>query len=266
MMLVDSHSHLQDPAIVNDFAAIVGRARDAGVAAIVLCGYDTESNRAAIEMAAQSDIVQATVGWHPHDARQVAQADLDALAILARREDVVGVGEIGLDFYRDLSPRPQQREVLDAQLAIALEAGKPVSVHSRGAEAEIFEHLAPFARRWPGDRPPGVMHCFGGNVEQAQRYGSLGFLVSLSCAVTYPRNEEARAIARELPLGSLCVETDSPYLPPQGRRGERNEPSFIGAAIRAIAAARDEPVAAVAAATSENAARVFGLRIPAGVR
>jgi TatD DNase family protein len=157
--------------------------------------------------------------------------------------------------------------VLDAQLAMAVATGKPVSVHSRGAEDEIFSHLKSYGRRSPLGglgRPVGVMHCFGGTLAQAKRFVDVGFIISVPCTVTYPANDEGRRIASELALDSIVVETDSPYLPPQGLRGKRNEPANVGAAVEAIAALRGVSPAAVAEATTANACRAFGVEVPAG--
>ena len=191
---------------------------------------------------------------------------LSELETQANLASVVAVGEIGLDFYRDHSPHDQQRNLLDAQLAIAAGLGKPVSVHSRGAEDAIYHHLSDYSRKrdWqPGTAPIGVMHCFGGSVEQARSYAAIGFLISLACVVTYPGNDEARRIAADLPLESLLVETDSPYLPPQSLRGRRNEPAHVVEAVGALAKARGIAFGAAAEATTANALRVFGVRVPA---
>jgi len=264
MRLFDSHCHLQDRAFGAEADDAVSRAAAAGVTGMLLCGYDARANDVTLAIAARHEIVHAAVGFHPHDAKDVGSAELDLLAQQAALPAVVAIGELGLDFYRDLSPRDQQRQVLDAQLAIALAVRKPVSVHSRSAETEILDHLAPFVRQWRGGGPPGVMHCFGGTLEQARPFVELGFLVSISCAVTYPANHEARRLARELPLEALLVETDSPYLPAQAMRGKRNEPAFVAAAVEAIAAGRGIPATEVAEATTANALRAFAIREPAG--
>ncbi len=267
--LIDTHCHLQDPRFQRaDTAAAIGRARDAGIE-MVLCGYDAPTNAAALEIAAGHEGVFPSVGFHPHEAATVTGGMLTELESLARLPEVVAVGEIGLDFYRNLSPHDVQRRVLDEQLGIAARVGKPVSVHTRGAEEVAIEPLTAYSRlrHWrPGDAPIGVMHCFGGSLEQARTYVAIGFVVSIACTITYPKNEELRAIAAGLPIEALVVETDSPYLPPQFMRGGRNEPLHVQSAAEAIAAARNEPVSRVAAATTATARRVFALsesRVPA---
>ncbi len=262
MRLFDSHCHLQDEAFAGDVDSIIQRAREAGVSAMALCGYDAPSNAAALAIAANHPGVYPAVGYHPHEAATVSQAMLEELEAQVRRPEVIAVGEIGLDFYRDHSPHDVQRRVLDQQLGIAIRAGKPVSVHSRGAEDTIFPHLDAYAsgqRRMFGERPVGVMHCFGGTLEQAQRYVEIGFLISTACTITYPSNTEGRRMVAGLPLSALLMETDSPYLPPQGRRGQRNEPSYIAAAAQAIAAAHGISTAEAAEVTFDNASRLFAV-------
>ena len=266
MQVFDTHSHLQDPAF-DDVDGVLQRAAAAGVIGIALCGYDPASNQQALEMAADSSLLYPAVGFHPHDAKDITPALLSELESLAALPQVVAIGEVGLDFFRDNSPRETQRRLLDAQLAIALRVQKPVCVHSRAAEDAAFEQLAAYSvsTGWkPGDPPVGVMHCFGGTIGQAQRYVALGFLVSLACVVTYPRNDEARRIAAELPLESLVVETDSPYLPPQGLRGTRNEPANVLRVLETLARVRGISMQDAAEATSRNAEHLFRLRVPTG--
>lgn len=262
MIFVDTHCHLQDTRFDGELEAVIAAARERGVLRMVVCGYDERSNADALEMAGAHDAVVPAVGFHPHEAKTVTGDMLDALRALAAREEVAAVGEIGLDFHYNLSPATDQHRVLEAQLEIALSLGKPVSVHSRAAEAELVEPLRRYATRAAGGRPPGVLHCFGGTLEQALPYVDAGFLVSIACPVTYPRNGEARRLASGLPLEALVVETDSPYLPPQGRRGERNEPANVVAAAEAVARARGVSLEDVAAATTRNACRLFGIAIP----
>lgn len=262
----DTHSHIQDPQLIRDFEGVLARARVAGLAGIALCGYDAPSNAQALELATRSPLLFPTVGFHPHEADDVTEAMLTELESLVALTEVVGVGEIGLDFYRNLSGESNQRRLIDRQLEIALSSGKPVCVHSRSAEGTIAEHLLPYAAeaRRRGNAVPGVMHCFGGTLEQARPFVDAGFLISIACTVTYPKNAETQRIARELPLSTLVIETDSPYLPPQSMRGQRNEPAQVVEAARAIAEIRGEALQRVLDATTANAARLF--RVPVGAQ
>lgn len=258
----DTHSHIQDPKLLADFDGVLERAAEAGLAGIALCGYDAQSNDQALELAARSPLLFPTLGFHPHEADHVTPAMLAELEALAGRPEVVAVGEIGLDFYRNLSSEAAQRRLLDSQLGIALAAGKPVCVHSRSAEDAIFEHLGPYAAeaRKRGTVVPGVMHCFGGTFEQAQPYVEAGFIISIACPVTYPANQTTRELVGALPLRSLVIETDSPYLPPQGRRGKLNEPAYVVEAAKAIAAFKGVSLAEVLEQTTANARRLFQLQ------
>lgn len=263
MRLFDTHCHLQDPRF-EDVDGVIARATAVGVERMLLCGYDLPSSEVAVEMADRFPSVLAAVGIHPHDAHTLTPDVVQRLETLLDRELVVAVGEIGLDFYRDLSPRDVQHRTLELQLELAASTGKPVSVHSRGAEQEISAPLQAYVSRTPlsGHAPVGVMHCFGGTIEQARVYAEMGFLISIPCTVTYPNNETGRKLAADLPLDVLVLETDSPYLPPQSHRGRRNEPAFVNSAVETIATLRGLAVDEVAEATTRNAERVFG----AGVR
>ena len=270
MRFTDSHTHLQDGRFDEDRALVLRRAEDAGVSTIIVCGEDLESSRAATALAAAtaSPRILATVGVHPHQAAQATPPVLQEIEAMASEPGVVAIGEIGLDFYRELAPRDVQRRALDEQLRIAARLGLPVCLHSRDAEADLEPHLARFGAMSPvtaDTRPLGVMHAFGGTLEQARHYVALGFLISLACSAGYPRNEEARRVAAGLPLDTLLIETDSPALPPQAKRGTRNEPASVVATAEVIAAARGEDLAHVAAATAENANRLFA-PVTAGAR
>lgn len=264
MRLFDTHCHLQDPAFAGEEDAAIERAAAAGLEGMLVCGYDVPSSGRARELAI-SPLVFAAVGIHPHDAASADAAALDEIARHAAAPNVVAVGEIGLDFYRDLSPREAQLEALEAQLAIAAATGKPVSVHSRGAEEAILAPLKAFARRVSaaGRTHVGVMHCFGGTLEQALPFVETGFAISLSCAITYQGNHEGRRLAAALPLEALVVETDSPYLPPQGQRGRRNEPANVRFAVEAVATARGLEPTAVAESSASVARRLFGTAVTA---
>lgn len=259
----DTHCHIQDPQLIGDFDGVLERARSAGLEGMAVCGYDAPSNELALELAARSSLLYPAVGFHPHEADDVTRAMLSDLETQAALPAVVAVGEIGLDSYRNLSSAANQRKLLDAQLEIALRVGKPVCVHSRAAEDVIAEQLGPYASRAraKGVAVPGVMHCFGGTFEQAQPYLEAGFVVSISCTVTYPKNEATMRLAQLVPLESLVIETDSPYLPPQVKRGKLNEPANVMEAARAIAALRQVSLEQVLEATTRNAERLFGIRV-----
>ena len=263
----DTHSHIQDPKLLADFDGVVERATAAAMAGIAVCGYDAPSNALALELARTSPLLHPTVGFHPHEADDVTPGMLDELETLAALPEVVAVGEIGLDNYRHHSTPENQRRLLAAQLEIALRVGKPVCVHTRAAESEAIELLGPYARAAlaAGLERPGVMHCFGGRFEQATPYVEAGFFVSIACTITYPKNEEAARLVRSLPLEALVIETDSPYLPPQSRRGQLNEPSYVIEAARGIAIIREEPLERVLEVTTRNAAALFGVEVPQAV-
>jgi TatD DNase family protein len=265
--LFDTHCHLQDRKFQGEAEQVIARAVQSGVGEMLVCAYDLDSIAPTLELAQRHGPVLAAVGIHPHDAHQVDDAALARIRSAAEEGRCVAIGEIGLDHYRDLSPRDVQLRALVAQLEVAIDLGLPVSVHSRGAEAAILAPLGDFAGRSPlrgQGRPVGVMHCFAGPQDLAERFVEYGFLISIPCTITYPNNANARELARQLPLESLVVETDAPYLPPQVIRGRRNEPMHVGEAVRAIAECRGISTEAVARATTANARRAFGARVPAG--
>lgn len=261
-MLVDAHCHLQDPKF-KDVGDVVGRAREAGVTAMVTIGYDMPSSRRAIEIADSYEDVYATIGVHPHDAKDLAPRDLDELARMADSAKVVGIGEIGLDFYRNLSPRAEQERAFREQLALARSLNLPVVIHSREADEEVHAVLAEYEREttpgWPKDRPLGVKHCYAGDLPLALRYIEIGFVISIAATVTYPAAENTRAVASGIPLRWMTVETDSPYLPPQRIRGKRNEPAYVREVAEYVAGLRGDKLEEVSDKTAQTAAWLFGI-------
>ena len=262
-MLVDSHCHLQDRRFDSDREQVLARARDAGVTALMVIGDDIESSRAAVELADSNDDVYAAIGVHPHNAKSVTLRDLETLARLADCAKVVAIGEIGLDYYRDLSPRDVQMRVFQEQLQLARSLRLPVVIHSRRADEETFDVIAGYEReclpRWPKDRPLGVMHCFAGDLALALHYVELAFVISISGTCTYPDAERTRAVAGGIPLRWMTVETDAPYLTPQSRRGQRNEPAYIAETVRCVANIRGATFEEVANSTAKTAGSLFGL-------
>ncbi len=263
MRLFDSHTHLQLSQFDRDRTAVLDRAQDAGLVGLLVLGVDVASSEDAIALAEAEPGVHAAAGCHPHDADKMDEAALARLAELARHPRVVAVGEIGLDFYRNFSSRERQIEVFRQQLETAAELAKPVAVHCRNAQDELFPLLESWSRglggRLADGRPLGVMHYFSGDAELAQRYVDLGFLISLHSSVTYPNARQLQEVARRLPLEMLLVETDCPYGAPQSHRGQRNEPAYVAEAVAKIADLRGEPIERVAEQTTQNGLRLFGL-------
>jgi TatD DNase family protein len=255
--LIDSHAHLHDPAFDEDREATLERARAAGVAAVVTVGTDRQESERAVALARCEAEVYAVVGFHPHDAKDWNAHERAHIGRLAGFEKVVAIGEIGLDFYRDLSPRVDQERAFRDQLSLADELRLPVVIHSREAGEETYAVLASW--RPSVGAPVGVIHCFSGDAALAHRYVALGFCISFAGPVTYPKNEALLEAARAVPGDRIVVETDSPYLPPRGRRGKRNEPAYVAETAAFIAAARGEDVARFARDTLATTARLFRL-------
>lgn len=256
-MLTDAHAHMDDAAFDHDRAAVLARAAAAGVGRIIDAGCDLASSARAIALAEQHDGVYAAVGIHPHELAGVGEADFQQLQAWTRHPRVVAIGEIGLDYYRHLTPAAQQQEVFQRQLALARQAGKPVIIHDRDAHGDI---LAILQRQGPG--LTGVLHCFSGSWEMAQAVLALGFYLSFAGPVTFHNARRAVEVARQAPLDRILVETDCPYLTPEPRRGQRNEPANVRYVAEFIAAWRGMSPAALAAQTTANAARLFGLPRP----
>jgi TatD DNase family protein len=252
MQLIDSHAHLDFSQFDADRDAVVERARGAGLVAILNVGADLPSSRAAVGLAETHASIYAAVGVHPHDAATVTLAVLDELRTLARHPKVVAVGEIGLDYYRDLSPRPVQRRAFADQLALAAELDLPVVVHSREAHDDVLAAL----RGWGGS---GVLHSYSAGPERLEEVLGLGFSIGISGPVTFRKADQLRAVAVAVPLERLLVETDCPYLTPAPYRGKRNEPAYVRYVVEAVARARGVPAEAVARATAVNAHSLFGI-------
>jgi TatD DNase family protein len=258
MRLFDTHAHLHFPDYADDLDAVLERAHEAGVRGMVTIGTDRESNQAVVELARRLPDVWATVGIHPHDAGEAVEADFAEMEKLARSEaKVVGFGEMGLDFFRNLSPPEAQREVFRRQISMARELGKPVVIHCRDAHDETLAILAEERAREIG----GVMHCFSGDVEIARRCLDLGLFISLAGPVTYKNARALPEVARFVPEDRLVVETDCPYLPPTPHRGKRNEPAYVALTAAFVAELRGVALESLGAAVTANAATLFGITL-----
>ena len=251
--LFDTHAHLHFPDFTSDLPDVLARARAAGVSRMVTIGTDVATSQAAIAIASREADVWAAVGIHPHDAADADEAAFAEIATLARQSRVVAVGEIGLDFFRNLSPRDAQERVFRRLLALGRDVGKPVLIHCRDAHEDVLRILA---EEHVGEIG-GIMHCFSGDVAIARRCLDLGLLISLAGPVTYPNARALPDVARLVPVDRLVIETDCPFLPPQGYRGKRNEPSYLALTATRVAELRGEPLEALAARLSDNARRLF---------
>jgi TatD DNase family protein len=259
-VIVDSHCHVSTPRYEADRAEVLHRAREAGLVAMVDVGCDLASSEAAARLASAEPDVWAAVGVHPHEAKHWAPETAPALAKLTEQPRVLAVGECGLDFYYDHSPRDVQREVFAAQLRLALDLDLPVVLHIRDAYAEAFEVLD--AHRDPKLR--GVAHCFTGNADEARGFVERGFGVSFTGVVTFKSAKAVQEAATVVPDELLLVETDCPYMSPVPLRGKRCEPAFVVHTARKLAELRGQEAEALFAQTAANAARIFGFELDGG--
>jgi len=254
-MLIDSHAHLEMREFDNDRDKVVSRAKEAGVDAIVTVGTNLRDCQSVVNLAARYESVYAALGIHPHEVKGIDEKTYDALRRLVRQPKVVAYGEIGLDFFRNHSPRDVQIRCFGEQLEMAEEFNLPVIIHDREAHAETLNMLT----GWKGKRG-GIVHCFSGDVAMAKKCLDMGFYISIPGPVTFPKAEKMIEVVRRVPLNRLLVETDAPYLAPQPYRGKRNEPSYVVHAAQKIADIKGLALADVGAATSQNARTIFGIQ------
>ncbi len=258
---LDSHCHLNAGEFDEDREDVLARARDAGVDTLVVigAGYGVEATASAVALADPEAGLFATVGVHPHDADQWNDAVGDRLRHWLDAPGVVAVGECGLDYYYENSPRAEQRTALAAQLGLARERDLPVSIHVRDRGEDAYEELLALWESEGGGRLRGVLHCYTHTEAFAHRALDRGLEVSFSGILTFKRDRGLREVARALPLERLLVETDAPLLAPEGHRGQRNEPAWVVRVGRVLAELHGVPEAQVAAITAANARALFGL-------
>jgi TatD DNase family protein len=265
MDLIDSHAHLDFRPFDDDRDAVIARARDAGLVAILNSATSLASSWASVSLAETHDFVCAAVGVHPHGATTATRTVLEQLRALANHPKVVAIGEIGLDYYRDLSPRPAQRRAFADQLALAKEVGLPVIVHSRDAHDDVFallqDWLSPHkhAGRIERRQGQGVLHSYAAGPERLDEALEMGFYIGISGPVTFKNAGRLQEVAAKVPLDRLLIETDCPYLTPEPHRGERNEPAYVRYVAQAIARIRQVSEETVAQATTDNARWLFGI-------
>lgn len=257
-MLIDSHAHLTDRKLMSDLRGVLERASEAEVEAIVTVGADPADTRAVAKLVEETPGVYGTVGVHPHDAKDLTEDVLAEMAEFATAERIVAIGETGLDFYRDLSPRDRQEIAFAQQIQLAQELGLPLVVHSRDAHERTMAIL----ERESGGEVRGVMHCFSGDQAIADRVLALGMHIGIAGPVTYPNARGLREVVGHVPLERLMVETDCPYLTPQKYRGKRNEPAYVMYVAEAVAEVKGLSFDEVARVTSRNTSALFGLVWP----
>ena len=258
MQLIDSHAHIDFPQFDDDRDAMLDRARAAGVTTLLAIGSGPgpEKLDAAIPFAEQHDWIYATIGTHPHEAKDFTAYHLDQLCKLAEHPRVIAWGEIGLDYFYDHSPRETQAKVFRDQLARAAQAKLPIVIHCRDAWPDTLQILD---QVWRPTGLGGILHCFTSTLEDAQRGLDMGFLISFAGNSTYPKASNLRDVAKALPLEKILIETDSPFLAPQGFRGKRNEPAHVAEVAKALATVRNLSLEEVASATAANFRRFFAL-------
>ena len=246
-MFIDSHAHIQLLQFNRDRDAVLKRAYEAAVSNILVIGFNMETSLGAVELAEAHTHIYATVGMHPHDAKDLTPDGLKALRELAEHPKVIALGEMGLDYYRNLSPHAVQKAAFEQQLDLAEEVQLPIVIHNRDAYMDILPILE--ARQ---GRIRGVLHCFTGDVELMHRSLAIGFHIGIGGIVTYKNAADVQAVAQAVPEDRLLIETDCPWLAPQFRRGKRNEPAYVRAVAEKIADLRDTSVEAIGKITTAN--------------
>jgi TatD DNase family protein len=263
-VFVDSHAHLEGHRYDSDRESVIARARDAGVETIVAIGNgDGPVNfDCGIQLAEKYDFIYATIGIHPHEAKLADQAAFDRMAQLAKRAKVIAWGEIGLDYYYHHSPREVQQEVFLKQMDLARSAKLPIVIHCRpsdNSEDAWDDCLRLIQEQWAPAALGGILHCFTGNSAQARRALDMGFMLSFAGNLTFPKAQQIRDAALEVPLDRVLIETDSPFLAPVPYRGKRNEPAFVIEVARQLGELRGFPPEEIGVLTTQNFHRFFSL-------
>ncbi|MDF2037330.1 TatD family hydrolase [Cytobacillus oceanisediminis] len=254
-MFFDTHAHLNAEQYNEDLQEVIDRAQNEGISNIVVVGFDRPTIEKAMELTEKYDFIYASVGWHPVDAIDMTEDDLQWIEELSSHPKVVALGEMGLDYYWDKSPKDIQQEVFRKQIRLAKKVKLPIVIHNREATADIVEILKEEGAGEVG----GIMHCFSGSPEIAKECVDMNFFISLGGPVTFKNAKKPKEVADVIPLEKLLIETDCPYLTPHPFRGKRNEPSYVKFVAEQIAEIKGLSVEEVAQATTENAKKLFGI-------
>jgi TatD DNase family protein len=254
-MLADSHAHLEMNDFDRDRDDVIRRAEDAGVDLIITVGTTLDECRKAVSIADRNKSVYAAIGIHPHEVKDIDERTYENLKHLAKMDKVVAFGEIGLDFFRNLSPKDVQVRRFGEQLELANDIGLPIIIHDRDAHQETLKML----EGWKGSHR-GVFHCFSGDYRMAAKCLDMGFFISIPGAVTFGKSEKLQEVVRRIPITGILVETDAPYLTPHPYRGKRNEPAFVIHTAKKIAEIKQLSLEELAGVTYENTKNVFGIK------
>jgi len=256
MKLFDTHTHLYFDQYRNDLAQVLLNARQAGLEALINIGIDRDTSKKCAQMAETHSIMYAAAGVHPHDVANIKENDLDEIAALLEHPKVIAIGEVGLDFYRDISPPEDQRKIFKLFLDWSLDYEMPLVIHTREAEEDILKLISGHKKKgWRG-----VFHCFPGDEKMAKAVLDLGFYISFTGNITFKKSASFR-VMKSVPLERLLIETDSPFLTPVPFRGKRNEPAYVQYVAQAIANAKGVSLDEVAERTTSNAINLFGLSL-----
>ncbi|KUP04230.1 hydrolase TatD [Bacillus coahuilensis m2-6] len=255
-MLFDTHVHLNAEQFDSDLNEVIGRAKESGVEKMVVVGFDRPTIKKAMELVEEYDFLYASVGWHPVDAIDMTDEDLVWIEELSAHPKVVALGEMGLDYHWDKSPKDVQKEVFRKQIRLARKVQLPIVIHNRDATADIVEILKEENAQEVG----GIMHCFSGSAETAMECVELNFYISLGGPVTFKNAKKPKEVANVVPIEKLLVETDCPYLAPHPYRGKRNEPAYVRLVAEEIASIKEISIEEVEKITTENALRVFNIQ------
>lgn len=254
-MLFDTHVHVNAEQFNGDLEDVIERAKEAGVDNMVVVGFDRPTIIRAMELIETYDFMYAAVGWHPVDAIDMTEDDLQWIEELSNHPKVVAIGEMGLDYHWDKSPKDVQMEVFRKQIRLAKKVGLPIIIHNREATADIVNIL----KEEEASRVGGIMHCFSGSAETALECINMNFYISLGGPVTFKNAKKPKEVAAAVPLERLLIETDCPYLAPHPYRGKRNEPSYVKLVAEQIAEIKQLTIEEVSQATTENAKKLFGI-------
>jgi TatD DNase family protein len=255
-MLTDTHMHLDAEHFNEDREEVIARALENGITRMVNIGFNGETIPSTIALAEAYDCIHAVVGWHPVDAIHMKPEDLDWIEQLCSHPKVVAIGEIGLDYYWDTSPKDIQQRVFRKQIQLARKMGKPIVIHNRDAHQDILHILKEEKAAEVG----GIMHCFSGSWETAKQCLDMNFHISFGGPVTFKNAKQPKEVLAQVPLDKLLLETDSPYLTPHPFRGKRNEPSYVRLVAEAAAEIHGMSVEEIARITTDNAVRLLGLK------